>query len=62
MTWACWDDECIAKIVMQRKLEGTRRREELRKVWISALEERTGINLHRATELAQDRSKWRKPV
>ena len=39
----------IANIVFQTKVEGTRRRGNPRTIWMSTMEERTEINLHRAT-------------
>ena len=54
------NNERIAKILLQGKVDGTRRRGKPRTAWMSAVEERTGIDLHRATELAQDRDKWGK--
>ena len=56
------DHERIAKTILQGKVEGTRKRGKPRTTWISAIEERNGFSLHRATELAQDRKKWRKLV
>ena len=57
------DDERIAKLVLQGKVEGTGRRGKPRTTWMSAVvEERTWISLHREKELAQDRKKWRKIV
>ena len=44
------DDESIAKIELQGKMEGTRKRVKPRTAWMSAVEERTWIGLHRATE------------
>ena len=41
------DDERIAKIVLQGKMESTRRRGKLRTASMSAMEHRTGIKLHR---------------
>ena len=46
------DDKRIAKIVLQSKMEGTRRIRNYITMWMSAIEKRTGIKLHRSTELA----------
>ena len=54
------DQEHIAKTVLHGKVEGTRRRGKPKTTWISAIEERNGKSLHRASELAQDRRKCRK--
>ena len=54
------DNERIAKIVLQEKMDGIKRKGRPRTAWMSAVEERTGISLPRAVELAQDREKWRK--
>ena len=56
------DDERIAKIVLQGKVDGIKRKGRPRTAWMSAEEERTGISLPRAVELAQDREKLKKIV
>ena len=56
----CMDNERIAKILLQGKVDGTRRRGKPRTAWMSAVEERTGISLPQAADVAQDREKWRK--
>jgi hypothetical protein len=53
------DDARIAKTVLQGKVQGTRRRGKPRTTWASASEERSGMSLHQATELAQNRGEWR---
>ena len=52
--------ECIAYTVLQRKMEGTRRRGKPRTNCVSAADERSKMSLHQASEKAQDRSKWKK--
>ena len=42
----------VTKIVLQSKMEGTRRIRNYITMWMSAIEKRTGIKLHRSTELA----------
>ena len=48
--------ELIANIVVQRKVEGTKRRRKSRTTWMSAIEERTGFSLH------QDREKSKQKI
>ena len=51
------DDQRIAKIVLQGKVDGIKRKGRPRTAWMSAAEERKGISVHRAVDLAQDREK-----
>ena len=41
-------------------MEGTRRRGKPTTTWMSTIKKRTGIKLHQAIELVQDREEWRK--
>ena len=45
-----------AKTVLQGKMEGIRKRVKPRTTWMTSIEERTGISLHRVTELALDKA------
>ena len=49
----------IARNTLQGKVEGSRRRGKPRTTWTRACEERSGLSLHQASQLAQDRTRWR---
>ena len=51
------DDERIAKINLQGKVDGIKRKERPMTAWTSAVEERKGISLSRAVELAKERER-----
>ena len=48
----------IARNTLQGKVEGSRRRGKPRTTWTRACEERSGLSLHQASQLAQDRTRW----
>ena len=53
------DRKRIALTVLQGKVEGVRRRGKPRATWISEVERREDLSLHRASVIAQDRAKWK---
>jgi hypothetical protein len=53
------DNSRIARIVVQGKVEGTRKRGKPRTSWLSTLEERSKISLHRAASESRDRGRWK---
>ena len=52
------EDERILNTVLQGKVEGARRKGKPRTTWMSAIEERHGFKLPRATKLVQDIDCW----
>lgn len=53
------NDERIARTALHGKVDGKRRQGKPKLTWIKTIEERSKLSLHQATNVAQDRAKWR---
>ena len=51
--------EGLEKCIIQGKVEGMRKRGRPQRAWHKNIEDWTGMKLHQASQLAQNRDKWR---
>ena len=53
-----WDGDSLEKTLMLGKIEGKRRRRQLRMRWLGSIIDSTDRNLSKLWEIAEDRGTW----
>ena len=57
-----WDGDSLEKTLMLGKIEGTRRRRQLRMRWLGSIIDSTDRNLSKLWETVKDRGGWHAAV